>query len=104
LDGLRLINSTENLLQVMVEQLLNTTELACALEAAVGKAVNNVAKSWEARLPVPPAIIWKPTLQQAQDISERALKYWPDRFPGQTNSTEVSFGWVSETTPRSNLS
>jgi ATP-dependent exoDNAse (exonuclease V) beta subunit len=72
------------------------------IEAAIGKAVNATAKSWEAEQPVPPPVIWKRTLQLAREVSARALKYRMVPFPGQTSWTEVPFGRVFDKTTQSN--
>ncbi len=73
------------------------------IEAAISNAVDTVAKSWEAEQPVPPPVIWKRNLQQAKEVSARALTYPLVPFPGQTSWTEVPFGRVSEKVPQNNL-
>jgi hypothetical protein len=73
------------------------------IEAAIDKAIIRLAKSWEAEQPVPPAIIWKRTLQLAKKIATRALNYPMDPFAGQTSWTEIPFGRVAASETRSNL-
>jgi hypothetical protein len=107
LDPAAFGNLVHSVLQTAVDALETGDGLGKAsfkkIEAAIHDAVITAAKSWEAEQPVPPPIIWKRTLQQAKDVSEKALKHPLDSFPGQTSWTEVPFGWISDKAPRSNL-
>jgi hypothetical protein len=107
LDAMAFGNIVHNALQMAVDALEAGNGLGRAsvrqIEAAIGKAVNMVAKSWEAEQPVPPPVIWKRTLQLAKEMSAKALTYPMDPFPGQTSWTEIPFGRVSAKTARSNL-
>jgi hypothetical protein len=53
-----------------------------AIEAAVGQAAQAVATDWESERPVPPAVIWGRTLDDARVLAGRALIYGDDALPG----------------------
>lgn len=107
LDPAAFGNFVHSVLQTAVDALETGDGLSKAsaqkIEAAIGKAVNTVAKSWEAEQPVPPPVIWKRTLELAKEVSAKALTYPLDSFPGQTSWTEIPFGRVSDKTTQSNL-
>lgn len=63
-----------------------------AVEAAVARAAQIVAANWESERPVPPAVIWSRTLDDARVIASRALTYNDDVLPGARAYGEVPFG------------
>jgi PD-(D/E)XK nuclease superfamily len=68
-----------------------------AVEDAVAWATREVAADWESERPVPPAIIWQRTLDDADEMASRALSYrarsYSDKilFGGRSYG-EVPFG------------
>ncbi len=65
---------------------------AATIEAAVGRAAKAVAGDWESERPVPPAVIWGRTLDDARVMAGRALSYGDDLLPGGRSYGEVPFG------------
>ena len=65
---------------------------ADAIEAAVGRAAQAIAADWESERPVPPALIWGRTLDDARLMAGRALSYGDDLLPGARSYGEVPFG------------
>jgi hypothetical protein len=65
---------------------------ADAIEAAVAQATRAVAANWESERPVPPAVIWGRTLDDARMIAGRALSYSNGLMPGARSFGEVPFG------------
>jgi len=63
-----------------------------AIESAVTGARQKVAEDWEAALPVPPAILWRMRLNQAQAMAQRALSWPLTSFSAQRSYGEVPFG------------
>jgi hypothetical protein len=63
-----------------------------AIEAAVAEAAQAVAADWESERPVPPAVIWQRTLEDARVMAGRALSYGEDVLPGALSYGEVPFG------------
>jgi|ERR1039458_9366771 hypothetical protein len=107
LDAMAFGNLVHGVLQNAVDALEAGDGLGQATtaqkEAAIDKAVIRLARVWEAEQPVPPPIIWKRTLQDAKEVSIRALNYPLKEFPDQTSWTEIPFGWVATNETRSNL-
>jgi hypothetical protein len=62
------------------------------IEAAVVEAVRVVAADWESEHAVPPAVIWRRTLDDARVMAGRALSYGNDALPGARSYGEVPFG------------
>jgi len=62
------------------------------VEAAVARAAQAVAADWESERPVPPAVIWARTLDDARMLAGRALSYGDDVLPGARSYAEVPFG------------
>jgi hypothetical protein len=62
------------------------------LEAAVARAAQAVATDWESERPVPPAVIWDRSLDDARVMAGRALSYGDDVLPGARAYGEVPFG------------
>jgi hypothetical protein len=63
-----------------------------AIEAAVAEAAQAVAADWESERPVPPAVIWQRTLEDARVMAGRALSHGEDVLPGARSYGEVPFG------------
>lgn len=63
-----------------------------AIEAAVARAAQAVAADWESERPVPPAVIWNRTLDDARAMACRALSFGDDVLPGARSYGEVPFG------------
>ena len=89
-----------DLVHLVLDQALRDLEtgggLAAAdaqtLEAAVARAAQAVAADWESERPVPPAVIWGRTLDDARVLASRALSYGDDLLPGARSYGEVPFG------------
>jgi len=62
------------------------------IEAAVARAAQAIAADWESERPVPPAVIWSRTLDDARVMAGRALTYADDLLPGARAYGEVPFG------------
>lgn len=62
------------------------------IATAVARATQTVATDWERERPVPPAIIWGRTLDDARVLANRALSFGDDRAPGARAYSEVPFG------------
>src|SRR5262249_35911834 len=65
---------------------------ASAVMAAVDRATALAAANWESERAIPPAIIWRRTLDDAQLIAGRALAYSDTLLPGARAYSEVPFG------------
>jgi hypothetical protein len=65
---------------------------AGTIDAAVAQAAQAVAADWESERPVPPAVIWGRTLDDARVMASRALSYGDDLLPGARSYGEVPFG------------
>lgn len=89
-----------DLVHLVLDQALRDLEaggsLAAAdaqtIEAAVARAAQAVAADWESERPVPPAVIWGRTLDDARALASRALSYGDDLLPGARSYGEVPFG------------
>lgn len=62
------------------------------IESAVDDAACEVAETWETERPVPPRVIWRRTLDEARELSRRALAYGDEHLPGARAFGEVPFG------------
>ncbi|MDX8442550.1 PD-(D/E)XK nuclease family protein [Mesorhizobium australafricanum] len=62
------------------------------VEAAVARAAQAVAADWESERPLPPAVIWGRSLEDARVMAGRALSYGDDVLPGARSYGEVPFG------------
>ena len=65
---------------------------AVTIEAAVRRAAESVAADWESERPIPPAVIWGRTLDDARLMAGRALSYGDDLLPDARSYGEVPFG------------
>jgi hypothetical protein len=63
-----------------------------AIEDAVARAARAVAAEWEGDRPVPPAVIWRWTLDDAQRLAIAALTHGDALLPGTRSYAEVPFG------------
>lgn len=63
-----------------------------AIQAAVTTARLAVATAWESAQPIPPALLWAHTLDEAAAMAVTALSWPLEPFPGQSSHTELAFG------------
>jgi PD-(D/E)XK nuclease superfamily len=63
-----------------------------AIMAAVDGAAELVAADWESERAVPPAIIWRRTLDDARQLAGQALAYGDELLTGARSYGEVPFG------------
>lgn len=89
-----------NLVHGVLEEAVNVLEMnggfgraaPTRIEQAVAKAIASVADQWEREAPIPPAIIWRSTLDQATQLALAALTHPLKPLPGQKSWTEIPFG------------
>ncbi|WP_085338407.1 PD-(D/E)XK nuclease family protein [Aquidulcibacter paucihalophilus] len=62
------------------------------IDNAVQQAVITVASVWESERPVPPALIWRRTLDDALLLTKNALTYRDEHLPDARSFGEVAFG------------
>lgn len=62
------------------------------LAAAIEQAATIVSERWEAEQAVPPRVVWRRTLADAQEIALNALQHPEPALAGQKCFTEVPFG------------
>jgi len=62
------------------------------IATAVQDAVRNVAGVWENERAVPPAVIWRRTLDDARLLADHALTYGDEHLPDDRSFGEVAFG------------
>jgi hypothetical protein len=100
IDALAFGNLVHAVLRSAVERLEGGDGLAVAgaaqIKAAIGHAVSEIATEWEGGQPVPPAVIWRNTLERTKEMSSAALRYPLDAMPGQKSWTEIPFGALRE--------
>ena len=65
---------------------------SATIVSAVEKAATVIAAEWESERPIPPAVIWRRTLDDARLLAGRALAYSDDAFPDARSYSEVPFG------------
>jgi len=63
-----------------------------SIAAAVGKALDSVAREWERTRPVPPPVIWERKLQDIRMLAVAALQYREQSLAGQRSWAEIPFG------------
>jgi len=68
------------------------TATADAIARAVDGALRELAVEWESTHSVPPALIWRRTLEEARVLCERALGFEAQWHPGTRSYGEVPFG------------
>jgi hypothetical protein len=90
-----------DLVHMVLDRALRDLETGCGglasaetetIEAAVAQAAQAVAADWESERPVPPAVIWGRTLDDARVMAGRALSYGDEGLPGARAYGEVPFG------------
>lgn len=89
-----------DLVHLTLDRALRTVEssgsLATAtreqIERAVDEAILTLGGLWETERAVPPRVIWRHTLDEARDLSQRALTFEDERLPGARSVGEVPFG------------
>ena len=60
--------------------------------SAVERAAERVKRQWEVTSPVPPAVVWRRTLADVEELANVALQHHDGHLPGQKCFTEVAFG------------
>jgi RecB family exonuclease len=65
---------------------------AARIGAAIAQAVTVAAAEHEAAQPIPPRLIWRRTLDEAQACALTALTWQEQPLPGQVSIAEVPFG------------
>ncbi|CAG9172473.1 hypothetical protein LMG23992_02244 [Cupriavidus laharis] len=104
LDALSLGNLVHLVLDLAVQRLEARGGLASASPAAIDAAVRDAtieaSAQWEAETPVPPAVIWSRTLDDARTLASRALRHRDPRLADAQAYAEVPFGGSA---PRSSL-
>jgi hypothetical protein len=58
----------------------------------VDKALRELASDWESERSVPPALIWRRTLEESRALCERALSFQAQWHAGARSYSEVPFG------------
>src|SRR5690606_9705741 len=89
-----------DLVHMTLDLALQTLEaaggLAQADESQIAKAVEDAAiasaRVWESERAVPPAVIWRRTLDDARILTTRALTYGDEHLPQARSFGEVAFG------------
>ncbi|MET3482768.1 hypothetical protein ABIC70_002283 [Methylobacterium sp. 1973] len=74
---------------------------SAAKQAALTEAVAAIGDAWERERPVPPALVWRRTLDEVHDVALAALSHPDVPYGGQTSWVEVPFGGQE---PKSNAS
>ena len=89
-----------DLVHVVLDRALRDLESAgglasadsAAITAAVDDAAGLIAADWENERAIPPAVIWKRTLDDARLLAGQALTYGDTPLPGARSYGEVPFG------------
>jgi hypothetical protein len=106
IDALAFGNLVHAVLRNVVERLEGGDGFAGAaaaqVESAICHALSEIAKEWEGEQPVPPAVIWRSTLERVSAMSSAALSHPLPDMPGQKSWTEIPFGALREV-KRTNL-
>jgi hypothetical protein len=96
LDALGMGDLVHMTLDLALQKLEAAGGLAKANEAQIATAVNDatldVAGVWESERAVPPAVIWRRTLDDARILTGRALTYGDEHLPEASSFGEVAFG------------
>jgi hypothetical protein len=69
------------------------------ISAAAGAAVAEIAEIWESERPVPPALIWRRTLDETRLLTEGALAHDDALQPDTKSYSEVAFGGAKPKSP-----
>jgi hypothetical protein len=95
-DPLAFGNLVHGVLRIAVEKLESADGFGAAsavnLEKAIRDAVREIATEWEGKQPVPPAVIWRNTLDRTAAMSMAALRHPLGAMPGQNSWAEIPFG------------
>jgi hypothetical protein len=98
LDALGMGDLVHRTLDLALQKLEGTGGLANADEgqiaSVVREAADDVAGVWESERAVPPAVIWRRTLNEACLLTNRALTYSDERLPDARFYGEVAFGGI----------
>ena len=96
LDPLQFGNLVHALLDTALPAIEAAGGIAGAGEAAIAQAIRDarskIAAEWEAEFPVPPALLWTRSLDEAAAMAARALLFELSALPGQRSFAEVAFG------------
>jgi hypothetical protein len=96
LDALAMGDLVHMTLDLALATLEKAGGLAVADEAqitgAVQDAATRIAVVWESERAVPPALIWRRTLDDARLLTTRALTYGDEHLPDARSFGEVAFG------------
>lgn len=96
LDALGMGDLVHMTLDLALQKLAATGGLAKADETQIATAVqdaaHDVAGVWESERAVPPAVIWRRTLDEARLLTSRALTYGDEHLPDARSFGEVAFG------------
>jgi len=96
LDALGMGNLVHMTLDLALQRLEAAGGLAKAddsqIAAAVQNAVGEVGDVWESDRAVPPAVIWRRTLDDARLLTSRALTHGDEGLPDRRSYGEVAFG------------
>jgi len=88
------------LVHMVLDIALQSIEAAGGLGSATGQAIADlvaaaaarVAADWESERPVPPAVIWTRTIEDARVTASNALTYGNQELAGARSFAEVPFG------------
>ena len=96
LDALAMGDLVHMTLDLALATLEKGGGLAAADEAQIAGAVQDaaarIAVVWESERAVPPALIWRRTLDDARILTTRALTYGDEHLPAARSFGEVAFG------------
>jgi hypothetical protein len=96
LDALAMGDLVHMTLDLALATLEKAGGLAAADEAQIAGAVQDaaarIAVVWESERAVPPALIWRRTLDDARILTTRALTYGDEHLPDARSFGEVAFG------------
>jgi hypothetical protein len=96
LDALAMGDLVHMTLDLALATLEKAGGLAAADEAQIADAVQDaatrIAGVWESERAVPPALIWRRTLDDARLLTTRALTYGDEHLPDARSFGEVAFG------------
>ena len=62
------------------------------IKTAIGEAAASISNTWERERPIPPPVIWRRSLERAQEIALVALTHPLEPLPEQRSWTEIPFG------------
>lgn len=71
-----------------------SSEIRTEIDEAVDEALTRTAEAWASEHAIPPALVWRATLEEARDLARRALNHGGEPTPGKHRFTEVPFGGI----------